>query len=437
MADIISGKSRFGNGNQMTYKKLNVNFDNSKAADDDENSAGNDDNSEESTFSSEELDQSVEKKIKQHRRNVAIAILAAIILTAVVIAVIVNVADGITYSSYAVTKSVNCDDSESTKYISYLDGYLKYSNDGVSYVNSKGVSVWNQTVSMQNPQIKTCGDAVAVGDINGSKIYVFNKSGALGTIDTSLAISQIEVAKQGVVAAVLEDNDANYINMYNVDGTKIYSVKTSLAGDGYPLDISISEDATKLMASYLYVSGESMKTNVVFYNFSDVGKNETERVVGGFNHYDSTIVGDVQFVNKTTAVAIGENVVSIYSIKEYPKLAKEIEISSEIERVIFSSSYIGLVLNNSDSGDIYRLVLYNFSGDKVCETTFNTQYDDIQIDGKSVVMHNSNGFTVMNFKGKILADIKVEMPLENVLTKGTRGSYVLVNSKYIQNIKLK
>ncbi len=437
MADIISGKSRFGNGNQMTYKKLNVNFDNSKAADDDENSAGNDDNSEESTFSSEELDQSVEKKIKQHRRNVAIAILAAIILTAVVIAVIVNVADGITYSSYAVTKSVNCDDSESTKYISYLDGYLKYSNDGVSYVNSKGVSVWNQTVSMQNPQIKTCGDAVAVGDINGSKIYVFNKSGALGTIDTSLAISQIEVAKQGVVAAVLEDNDANYINMYNVDGTKIYSVKTSLAGDGYPLDISISEDATKLMASYLYVSGESMKTNVVFYNFSDVGKNETERVVGGFNHYDSTIVGDVQFVNKTTAVAIGENVVSIYSIKEYPKLAKEIEISSEIERVIFSSSYIGLVLNNSDSGDIYRLVLYNFSGDKVCETTFNTQYDDIQIDGKSVVMHNSNGFTIMNFKGKILADIKVEMPLENVLTKGTRGSYVLVNSKYIQNIKLK
>ncbi len=439
MADIISGKSRFGNGNQMSNKKLNVNFNNAGAVDDDENSmeisAG--DNNNEREFSSEELDQDVEKKIKQHRRNVAIVALAVILLSAVVIAVTLNMVDGITYSGYSVTYSVNCDDSESTRYISYLDGYLKYSNDGVSYVNSKGVSVWNQTVSMQNPQIKICDEAVAVGDINGSKIYVFNKSGALGTIDTSLAISQIEVAKQGVVAAVLEDNDTNYINMYNVDGTKIYSVKTSLSGDGYPLDISISDDATKLMASYIYVSGESIKTNVVFYNFSDVGKNETERVVGGFNHYDSTIVGDVKFVNKNIAVAVGENVVSIYSIKEYPKLAKEIEISSEIERVFFASSYIGLVLNNSDSGDIYRLVLYNLSGDKVCETTFNTQYDDIQIDGKSVVMYNSSGFTVMNFKGKVLADIKVEMPLENVLTKGTRGSYVLVNSKYIQNIKLK
>lgn len=438
MADIISGKSRFGNGNQMSNKKLNVNFDNAGAAGDENLSGiGDNDDNREQKFSSEELDQDVEKKIKQHRRNVLIASAVVILLVVVAIVVTTNMVDGITYSGYTVTHSVNCDDSESTRYISYLDGYLKYSNDGVSYVNSKGVSVWNQTVSMQNPQIKICEEAVAVGDINGSKIHVFNKSGALGTIDTSLAISQIEVAKQGVVAAVLEDNDANYINMYNVDGTKIYSVKTSLSGDGYPLDISISDDATKLMASYIYVSGESIKTNVVFYNFSDVGKNETERVVGGFNHYDSTIVGDVKFVNKNTAVAVGENVVSIYSIKEYPKLEKEIEINSEIDRVFFASSYIGLVLNNSDSGDIYRLLLYNLSGDKVCETTFNTQYDHIQIDGKSVIMYNSSGFMVMNFKGKVLADIKVEMPLENVLTKGTRGSYVLVNAKYIQNIELK
>ena len=41
-----------------------------------------------------------------------------------------------------------------------------------------------------------------------------------------------------------------------------------------------------------------MKTNVVFYNFSEVGQNETERVVGGFNHYDSTIVADVNFIDE-------------------------------------------------------------------------------------------------------------------------------------------
>ncbi len=106
----------------------------------------------------------------------------------------------------------------------------------------------------------------------------------------------------------------------------------------------------KLIASYLYVSGEKIKTNVVFYNFSDVGQNETQRIVGGFNHYNDTIVGDVKFYGNTTAIAIGENIISIYNINEYPNLVKEITIDNEIQKVIFSDKYIGLLLDNSDTG---------------------------------------------------------------------------------------
>ena len=252
-----------------------------------------------------------------------------------------------------------------------------------------------------------------------------------------MSISQIEVADNGIVAAVLEDTQANYINLYNTDGSKIYSVKTTISGDGYPVDISISNDATKLIASYLYVSGNSMKTNVVFYNFSDVGKNETERVVGGFNNYDSTIVPDVKFVNDTTAVAIGENIISIYKIKEYPSLSKEIKIDNTIERVFFDDSHIGLVLNNTESDDRYKLVVYDFSGSKTCESTFNTQYENIKFDGNSVIMSNASTISLMNLKGKKLADIAVELPIENVLPAGSRGKYIMINSKYIQTIRMK
>jgi hypothetical protein len=241
---------------------------------------------------------------------------------------------------------------------------------------------------MQNPQVKTCGDCVAVGDLNGNTIYIFDESGLKGSVDTSLSILQIEVAKQGVVVAVLEDNEANYINMYDTKGNKVYSIKTTLAGDGYPLDISVSDDGTKLMASYVYVSGEEIKANVVFYNFSEVGQNETERVVGGFNHYDDNIVGDVEFLSDTLAVAVAENVISIYKIKEYPSLEKEISIDSEIQRVFFSDQYIGVVVDNSDNGDLYKLLVYDTSGSKLCETTYGIQYDEIQFDNKSIVMSN-------------------------------------------------
>lgn len=428
MADIISGKSRFNGDKSAKVVRI------TSQAHPEENSVREmtDEDKQEKIAENDE----VGSKLKKHKIKKVCTAAIAVVLVLIVAVIAIDALDAITYNTYSVTKSVSRDDSESTRYVSYGGGYVRYSNDGIAYFNKSGTAIWNQTYSMQKPQVKVCQDVIAVGDINGSSIYVFNKSGLIGNVDTSLSISQIEVAKQGVVAAVLEDSNANYINLYNSNGDQIYSVKTSLSGDGYPLDVAISEDATKLMASYLYVSGEIMKTNVVFYNFSEVGKNETERVVGGFNHYESTIVGDVNFINKTTAVAVGENVISIYTIKEYPKLVKEIDIDTEIQRVFYSDSYIGIVQNNTSSDELYRLVVYNLSGAKVSETYFSTQFDNISFDDKSIIMNNSSTFVLLNIKCRKLTEQVMDMPIECVLPDGKRGSYIMVNSKYVQSVKL-
>lgn len=420
MADIISGSSRFnGDKNAPARKVIQMN------------------NVSEAATHETEDDEIVKHRIKKHRRRMVIIAVIGVIVIAIAVVLIMRLIDGYVFTSYSVTGSLNREDIESSGYIAYGDGYIRYSNDGAAYYTAKGKALWNQTYSMQKPQVKICEDCVAIGDINGNTIYIFNKNGNIGKVDTSLVISQIEVAANGAVAAVLEDNEANYINMYDKEGNKIYSVKTTLAGDGYPLDISISNDSAKLIASYVYVSGEEIKTNVVFYNFSEVGQNETERVVGGFNHYNDVLVGDVQFLSNNIAVAVGENVISIYKIKEYPSLEKEIQIDNTIDRVFFGTDYIGLVLDNSDSGELYKMVVYNFSGSKVCEAEFGTQVDNIQFDGSSVVMNNSTSFSVFNLKGKNVANMSFDMPASKVLPTGTRGEYILINTKYIQNIKLK
>lgn len=420
MADIISGSSRFnGDKNAPARKVIQMN------------------NVSEAATHETEDDEIVKHRIKKHRRRMVIIAVIGVIVIAIAVVLVMRLIDGYVFTSYSVTGSLNREDIESSGYIAYGDGYIRYSNDGAAYYTAKGKALWNQTYSMQKPQVKICEDCVAIGDINGNTIYIFNKSGNIGKVDTSLVISQIEVAANGAVAAVLEDNEANYINMYDKEGNKIYSVKTTLAGDGYPLDISISNDSAKLIASYVYVSGEEIKTNVVFYNFSEVGQNETERVVGGFNHYNDVLVGDVQFLSNNIAVAVGENVISIYKIKEYPSLEKEIQIDNTIDRVFFGTDYIGLVLDNSDSGELYKMVVYNFSGSKVCEAEFGTQVDNIQFDGSSVVMNNSTSFSVFNLKGKNVANMSFDMPASKVLPTGTRGEYILINTKYIQNIKLK
>ena len=96
-----------------------------------------------------------------------------------------------------------------------------------------------------------------------------------------------------------------------------------------------------------------------------------------------------------------------------------------------------MILDNSESGDPYKLKVYNTSGKEVFDTTFGVQYTDAKFDGKSVILSNATTFALMNMRGKVLANIEFDMPVTDVMPTGTRGTYTLVNSKYIQTTKLK
>ena len=67
----------------------------------------------------------------------------------------------------------------------------------------------------------------------------------------------------------------------------------------------------------------------------------------------------------------------------------------------------------------------------MCEYPFSTQYDKMSFDGNSVVMSNSSVISLIN------ADITMTLPIQNVIVLGHRGNYICVNSKYVQNIRLK
>jgi|MGYP000126130996 hypothetical protein len=52
-------------------------------------------------------------------------------------------------------------------------------------------------------------------------------------------------------------------------------------------------------------------------------------------------------------------------------------------------------------------------------------------------MNNSTALSIYNLSGKNIANMSFDMPASKVIPIGTRGEYVLISAKYIQNIKLK
>lgn len=374
--------------------------------------------------------------LKMRRRKRIFTIVMIVIILAIVVITYKVVVEAIGYSNgYSIGWSMGREEGATAKYVEYGNGFLKYSSDGIAYFGNDMKSIWNQTYTMRNPVVNICGDKIAVADVGGTSICVYDQKGYVNSIDTAMVINQAEVTKNGLIVAVVGDATVNYIVMFNTKGDKVYEIKANLTGDGFPMDIAVTSDGMKLMASFLYVSGESMKTNVVFYNFSEIGQNETERLVGGFNHYNSMIVPEVAFLSDKRAIAIGENVLSIYTMGEYPKLATEVAIENKIEKVFYNSDYIGIVTLNEEGTDSYLLTVYNSNGSKKFTYAFDEDYNTMKFDDKSVVMFNNNKLKIINMSGHSLFDGPLDMQIENIVSTSSRGRYILVSSKYIQRIQ--
>lgn len=364
-------------------------------------------------------------------------IVMAILLIVVLIICLVNVySSNMEYTSYDILKSVTREDGDTASYLKYGDGYIRYSNDGIAYYKNDGTAVWNHTYEINNAQVKICGEYIVVGNITGRNLYVYNKSGLKSEIDAAMTVNQVDVAQQGVTAVSLEDGNTNYINMYDSNGTKLSYIITSLAGDGYPVDMAISNDGNKLAVSYVSVNGESLQSNVAFYNFSDVGQNSVDRLVGGFNHYGSSIVGRVEFVDNNTVLGIAEDRVSFYSITQYPELKAEVTFTDEIQKVTYNEEYVGLLFNNADSVDKYKMIIYNMKGQKVSELFFSEEYRNFEFSKDSILLYNEKVFTLMSIKGKIKYQDNFDMTIEKIIPLDNSQRFLVFNSKYIQEIKL-
>ena len=195
--------------------------------------------------------------IKHRRRMVVLAIFLVIVAMAAVVCVKIFL-DKRVYENYEVTKTIKMGEVEKCKFYAYGDGVLRYSNDGISYMIGDE-TVWNQAFEMKQPVVDMCADYMAIADLEGTTVYIYDKNGQQGEIKTEYPILDIEVAGQGVVAAITKSDIANQIEVYDKDGTNIAKGQTVLSGDGCPVAISLSEDGTKLAVSYVYLEHGSKR----------------------------------------------------------------------------------------------------------------------------------------------------------------------------------
>lgn len=377
----------------------------------------------------------IKKEEKQKRKFVFVLICLCLIAAAV----IYLVSCSRQYKGYKVVESSQTDYENTASYIQFSDNLLKYTPDGVSYINSKGEIVWTTGINMKIPVAVSSGDYAVVADMNGNTVCVFSAEGEVSSQTMPYPICDVDVGDQGAFAVVLESDKTNYINMYNRKGEIVYEIQTTIDKSGYPLDITISDNGEKLFTSYMNVGNNVMENNLAAYNFGEVGQNSNaDRVVGGYKFSDQ-VFSKVQFVNNDTVVAFGTKTVEIYAMKEKPSLRKSLTFDKEIRSIFYGEDYIGVLQKETgeDAKHLYAISVYNLRGKLEFISYVDFDYDNIFAADDEILITGGNDCVIFRTNGTIKFEGKLQGRIKSMIPSGKYLEYVIVYENETQVIRLK
>ena len=361
--------------------------------------------------------------------------------TALIAAVVVALAVGVyllinlqTYTSARALDTYTVSGASGSAYEQFVDGVLKYSRDGISYLNQHGEEMWNQSYQMKNPVVDVNGSSAAVADKGGNAVLVFNEEGVRGETQTNLPIERVRVSEQGIVSVILTDENEARVLCYDAAGNLLVENKTSMNGTGYPLDVALSPDGETMQVLYLYTEAGAVKSRVIYYNFGESGEEKTDHLVAQME-YEDTVMASGFFMDEKISVAVGDNRLTIYRGGNVPEETENIEIKKQIKSVFHNEKYIGMVLKN-EGKEGYELRLYNTRGQVAMSENFTGDYSHVKLCGSQVIMYdgkNCSIFTrggIRKFDGEMNSNILEIFPVPGV------NKYIVMNENGLEVVRL-
>ena len=310
------------------------------------------------------------------------------------------------FSSYTEEFS---DPDENTLVYSYYPvngNILKCASDSAYLVNSKNETLWSAEYEMGDPEVDSCSDNIVIYDKGGTNIVVCADGEDTREFRSDIPIVKAEVSSVGTVAALLDDGSMAEIDYFDTDGSLIATVRTTMANDGYPMDIALSDDAMTMAVSYLTFESGASVSNVCFYSFDSAGQEVSDNITGRFS-YKNEIIPEIEFMSGGRFAAFGTGMIAVYENAESVQEINLIEAEDEIKSVFANEKYFGYAMQGNDyTGS--EIVVFNADGKENARIVTDMSYTSIEANNDRIVMYNRNELAVYNMAGVVKFSGEIE-----------------------------
>ena len=323
-----------------------------------------------------------------------------------------------TYDSHEAKVTEDRQDSVANTYLEFQGNILKYSNDGAFYTDTSNGLIWNKTYEMSNPVVGISAKYAAIGDEKGTLVYIFDKDGLCGKIETTKPIVRVKTGK------TLAEGELHVEN------------------SGYPMDIALSKDGKQFAVSMLDISDGTIKSSIAFYNFDSAGEKKIDHVVGT-KKYSDIIIPQIEFLENDNLIAVSNQKLMLLEVSGKPQEKKSIKYGSRLRTFFYNGKYIGLILDNESSSkeeknDVYCMQIYDNRGALVKEKTFSRTYRKAEfLNNNEVCLLNDNECTIFTLRGVEKYHEAWDKSIYKVLPGRTASRYTFILDGETVQAKLK
>jgi len=211
----------------------------------------------------------------------------------------------------ATVQSMAVDISSKASMAVFEKEFLLCTKDGVKYYASMGDARWSDTFNMTSPVMVQEGDYVAVGDMGGKTVRVYDRSGMLYDLQAEGSPVQFALNESGYLSLITRNESTYRIRIYNTKGT-LLKERVEESNGVYPLCSDVSDDSTVFAVSYLDTTDISPVGRVVlFYIDAEQSENHTDSMFAAVEKTDE-IIPVIGYMKKGVLAVVSDR--NVYGI---------------------------------------------------------------------------------------------------------------------------
>ena len=137
-------------------------------------------------------------------------------------------------------------------------------------------------------------------------------------------------------------------------------------------------------------------------------------------------------------VAFGDKNVILFTGAQKPAESGRVELTDEVKSIFYDDTHYGLIFDNKDKENPYRIEIYNTKSTKHRDLFFSMDYTQVEfLDNDDICVRSDEACEIFNKKGIKKLSYKFDKNLYKVISGSSQRNYTFILEGETRRVKLK